>query len=145
MNDSEWTIREAQGEDLAFIYSTWTNSYRYDSDVARGCKNSVFYPEYATVIDHILSQPGAQVQIAALKDTPWVILGYFVSEGCVGHYTFVKEAFRKRGIARALWKATDTPTSIASHRTRMLEPILRVRETSVVYNPFVLFRQKRDE
>lgn len=146
MNDNEkWIIREAKGEDLAFIYSTWAKSYRYDADLTRGCKNSVFFPEYATVIDHILSQPGTQVQVAALESNPNVILGYFISEGCVGHYTFVKEAFQARGIAKALWKNSETPISIASHRTSTIEPVLNRYAGSVVYNPFVLFKQKRDE
>ena len=144
-NDETWIIREAVGDDLAFIYSTWTQSYRYDSDLVRGCKNSVFFPEYARVLDHILSQPDTQSEVAVLESNPNVILGYFISEGCIGHYTFVKEAFRGRGIASALWRFAAVPISVASHRTSAIEPVLARRATSIVYNPFFLFKQKREE
>lgn len=144
-DDENFIIRKARGDDLAFIYSTWAKSFRYDSDLARGCKNSVFFPEYARVIDDILSRPETEVAVAVLEKDPFVILGYFVSEGCVAHYTFVKEAFRSRGIATALWKSSELPISICTHRTSMAEDVLGRHSVSITYNPFLLFRQKRED
>ena len=141
MSDAEeYIIRDGRGDDLAFIYSTWTKSYRCDSDVAKGCRDSTFYSEYSKVIDQILSHPDTEIKVAALKSDPLVIYGYFVSQGEVGHYTFVKESFWNLGIASKLWNSCGHKISEYSHRTHTIRPILDRK--NVIYNPFILFKKK---
>ncbi len=141
MNDSRWNIRSAVGDDLPFIYGTWAQSYRYDSLIGKGCRNSIFFPEYNKVIDYILDQDDTQVLVAHLPAEPNVILGYFVCQPSVIHYVYVKEAFRKEGIAKSLFQASGGQGVYYTHRTKALVPLVLSIE-ALNYNPFLLFHQK---
>jgi hypothetical protein len=146
MNNSNWTIRRAHGDDLAFIYSTWVNSFRYDSSLGKSCRNSIFFPEYNRIVDHILISPETKVLVAVHKiEDNDIIIGYLVYEGPHFHYAFTKEAFRKFGVCKALFThAKGTDTSSFTHKTFSLDPILK-KYSELVYNPFPLFKQTQEQ
>lgn len=138
MNNSKWTIRSAIGDDLAFIYSTWERSYRYDSYLGKNCKNSIFFPYYARVIDWILSQSDTQVLLAVLPDEPNVILGYAVLQPNTLHYAFTKEAFQRMGIAKSIIGHFGQ-VQYFTHKTQSVVPCL-ARHPELTFNPFLLFK-----
>lgn len=140
MINSNFSIREAVGEDLPFIYSTWARSYRYDSPIGRSCKNSIFFPAFNKVIDHILSQSSTQVALAVKPDQPHVLFGYMVHQPDVVHYAFTKEAFWNHGIAKALLTHLGG-AKFYSHKTMTAQPILK-RFPDLSFNPFVLYKQE---
>jgi hypothetical protein len=148
MNNSNWIIRPAKGDDLPFIYSTWVNSFRYDSLIGKSCRNSTFFPEFNRVVDHILTRPSTKVLVAVhdLEDGERdIIIGYLVHEGPLFHYAFTKEVFRQFGVAKALFRrAKGTETSQFSHKTFDLDPILK-KYTDLIYNPFTLFKQTEEQ
>lgn len=143
MTHSNWTIRPAEGQDIPFIYSSWLNSYRYDSSLGRGCRNQVFFPEYNRVIDRILSRENVKTIVACKTDEPGVIFGYLVFQPGILHYCFVKEVFRKEGVASSL-ALSASPAIQFTHRTTALEPILK-KHPELIFNPFILFKQKPKE
>lgn len=139
MSENMWTIREPNKKDIAFIYATWLNSLYYDSWF-KGIQKSVYFDNYKKVIDHILSY--AKVSISCLKEDPNTILGYLVSEDPdVIHYLFVKEAFRRFGIAKSLFDHNfiSPERMLITHRTRQANQILNTK-SQFTYNPFLLYK-----
>lgn len=141
MTEQNWTIRNASGEDLSFIYSTWGRSYRYDSPVGRACRNSIFFKEYNRIIDYILSQPDVKILAAVKTDEPHVIFGYAVAQPGVLHYMFVKEAFFLNGIGSSLYLHLGKPQTY-THKTMTIRAILN-KHPEMTFNPFLLYKQER--
>lgn len=141
MTNSNWNIREAKGKDLSFIYSTWVNSYRYGSSLGKSCRNSIFFPEYNRIVDAILEKPRTKILVATTPEDPDTILGYLVHDPDVIHYVFVKEVFRKMGIARSLFHQSGRASAaVITHRTFEMDEILK-KHPDLIYNPFILFKK----
>ncbi len=141
-DQDKWIIRPYHKDDSAFMYSTWLNSYHYDS-WARTTSKTVFFTQYKQVIDNILTR--SMFTVAALKDDPEVILGYLISEPGIVHYLFVKEAFRKFGIATSLVKAVlQEDRFIITHKTQRAKLAIKNKE-HITYNPFLLFAKSVKE
>lgn len=134
---SIWSIRDINPEDHNFIYSTWLNSYRYDSYL-KSTPKSIYYNEYKLVVEDLLRT--SKTIICCLRDSPEVILGYLVFTPTLFHYCFVKEAFRNYGLAKAMHKHANTPTIYISHKTNTLNKILKGKN-EFSYNPFILFHK----
>jgi GNAT superfamily N-acetyltransferase len=134
----DWDIRNVRGEDIPFIYSSWLESYASTWDV----KKSTFMKEYRYVIDEFLGN--SHVLVACKKDEHDVVFGYLVADfvAPIIHYCYVKEVFRKQGIAKSLFKLKVTPTFTITHRTSIAKKILnREAFKDVTYNPFLLFNR----
>ncbi len=93
----------------------------------------VFYGNYPRLIEAALSEDGARVAVACLKDTPDVILGYAALNSMTHtlHWVFVKPQWRKIGIARML--IPDTVRKI-SHYTPPIGHLMRKKDLE--FNPF---------
>lgn len=125
--------RPAQPDDIPFIYASWLKSYRADSHVGASVPKGLFFDHYKLVLDRILLDGKALVMSPVGE--PSTILGYLVYEPGIVHYAFVKEHWRRLGIAKQLYRAAfGDHVPVASHRTRHTS-FLRVP-----YNPFVLYR-----
>lgn len=133
---SAYKLRQAIPSDINFIYSTWLDSYRYDSTIGKSCPNSTFYPNYQQVIDNLLKD--SDVLVACHDESPEVIFGYLVYDSDIIHYCFVKQAFRELGLAYAMWREAQFPLTF-THKTLSLEPIL-IKHKELKYNPFLLFQ-----
>lgn len=134
----EWLIREANGKDLPFIYSSWLSTYRYDSVLGKSCRNNVFFPEYTRVIDGILYNSKAVV--ACHKETPDVLFSYLVYEGTHLHYALTKKLFVKLGLFRSLLSAAG-PFKIFTHRTVTFQHVIEDKHPEWNYNPFLIYKR----
>lgn len=103
MKAEQYEIRLANGNDLPFIYATWLESYRYDSNFGKSHRNNIFFQDYRKVVDLLLQI--SNVFVAASKDDPDIIYGYIAAQnvGPTLHYIFVKGPFRRWGIGTALF------------------------------------------
>ena len=83
--------------------------------------------------------------MACLPNDVSVVLGYLVSEPQIIHYVFVKESFRRFGIARMLFdhEHDDLGLTECTHKTFISDEI--IRNHGLVYNPFLLFKRGLDE
>ena len=133
----EIKIRNPSPEDIPFIYATWLNSYCHDSALGKSVRNSVFHKEYKEVIDRIIQN--SQALIACHTDDPNVLFGYLIYSDGVAHYSFVKEAFRRFGIAKELLKESnlDIEKMIVTHKTFYLAGM----NQQFNFNPFGLFKK----
>ena len=145
----DWDIRPAIGTDLHYIYSAWLYSYRHESKIGRSTRKIIYFREYCSVIDSILSKEDTQVLIACSIDDKDVILGFLVSEYShainstpILHYVFVKEPFRNNKIARSLFeKCFGAGGDIYyTHATNDGIHALASRG-GFIYNPFLLFKR----
>ncbi len=131
-----WKVRKANPDDISFIYATWLKSYHYDS-WTRSIAKSVYFDNYKLVIDRLLNQ--SEVLVACHPTDENVILGYCVFEPNLIHYMFIKEAFRRFGIATDLIKKAGVKESATiTHKTQMAIPILRRKD--FIFNPFILYK-----
>lgn len=147
MSKQHWVIRKAIPKDIPFIYETWLKSYRLDSSLGRLTRSSIFFENYRTVVDKILQD--SNTDIACLREDEDIILGYLVSEDKILHYSFVKEAFRKIGIAKSLVLHREVDGILKhkdfkiTHETFHVERI--VDKYELEFNPYLLFNRATKE
>lgn len=141
MNQDDYNLRPAVGNDLPFIFDTFLKSYKMSSAIGKSCRNGIFFDNYRLVVDDILES--SSVTIACHKDEPSVIFGYIIHQGNILHYIFIKEAFRNLGLAKALYNhgLQDTDPLFGylytTHKTFISE---KIESLKVPFNPFVLFK-----
>lgn len=126
-------LRPGVKEDANFVFATWLKGYYYGSKATKTISKTSFMMEYHKVIENILSKPSTQVAVAALKDDPDVIIGYSVFDGPVLHWVFVKDGWRKMGIAASL---TDLPFTVCTHQTELGHKI----RPNLIFDPFLVIK-----
>jgi len=137
-------IRYMELADEPFVFRTWLETFRKDSLMAlptwqrhEWMDRRVFFAWQHAVVDRLLrGPPGGVVRIACDPAAPDTILGWSVSGLApekpggqptvpVLHYCYVREPWRKAGIARMLCRdVVDAPLWYCTHRTFFVEPIL---------------------
>lgn len=127
------SVREGVESDHPFIYASWLKGLRYGNDWFSLIESDHYYKNYHAVIEHLLNDPNTTVLIACLQEDPDVILGFSVSSGDRLHWVFVKQRWRKIGIARSL---APTQVSSVSHLTDAGKSILK-RHPGVTFKPFL--------
>jgi|SRR5580704_1716398 hypothetical protein len=105
-------FRKMDALDQRFVTDAWAKSYR-ESDYAGIIQNdswfSIMLPQFARIVEH----PDVHVTMAYDPSSPREsdLFGWICTETCqqdgypvpLVYYVFVKSAYRKRGIARALF------------------------------------------
>lgn len=147
LND-EWRIRQAIPDDIDFIYGSWLNCYKHASALGKSCRSSIFFDNYKLIVDRILQDKSTTVSVACLPSDEKVILGYIVQTGdSTLHFVYIKEAFRKFGIASTLivyaFPNNQNPI-ICSHKTFDSEKYFNKYKEKLEFNPFVLFQKERE-
>lgn len=115
-----------------------------DSAPARELDSALYFREETALIDQTLLDPRTRVLVAHKPDEVNVIYGYLVvterqAQEPLLHFCFVKEAFRSKGIATALYAEGIGPDGAKSTATHMTSKGRRAscRHPELVYNPYV--------
>jgi GNAT superfamily N-acetyltransferase len=138
-------VREVNADDINFILSSWTKSYRH-SYFAQKIPNGIYFDEHKKVIAKSLLS--SKVFVACLEEEPDQILGYICFDSnkyrgiLVVHYLFVKHLYRRFGVGKKLIAAakedarhkTDLPI-IVTHTTSAFK---RLEGDGFVYNPYLM-------
>lgn len=136
---NEIGIRGLKNLDLAFILSTWLESYR-KSPFAHRIKNSVFFPHHRKIAEHLLAK--CITRVAHLPDEEDVILGYICAEPPkTVHYIFVKDPWRNMHIAKRLLEDMGFNKSQGfqfTHWTKPFDETFEIDQVKLVYNPYAL-------
>lgn len=134
-------VRALQEMDLPFVFSSWLRSYKEQSAFAKRIKNDVYYFWHHQMIEVILKKPSMRGIVAHVQDEPDIILGYLIYEVVNGepkvvHYCFIKEPFRRLGIAKLLFAYAELEKDFfITHFTYLVEPIINKRE-DITYDPY---------
>lgn len=102
------------------IYATWLRSYQASSPATKTIPREQFFSGHHQVLDRIFSR-SPEVRLAVLPEDPEVVLGWLVREKSIVHYVYVKPAFRRYGIARAL--LGEQPWDTYTHHTYALREL----------------------
>ncbi len=130
-----FSIRDYLPEDLHFILSTWLRGLFYNSNTFRGIDKKSFFQHYEPVLRRLIAS--SRGRIACLVEDPSVILGYAFYEipklDVILHYIYVKQAFRRIGIAKDLM-----PMKInqVTHLTLLGQKILESHFKHIKFDPF---------
>lgn len=112
-NDLNYIIRPYDISDKALIHSSWKNSLKV-SATYDWMPSSVFYNHFNKSVMDILAHKHTTVLVACDDAEQDLVLGWICAGDDELHYVYVKEIYRKMGVARKLmWKAK---TALATTR-----------------------------
>jgi len=99
---SDFAIRAATRADEPFIYKAWLRGY-WDHFPARAIvSESEFFERWHRVIERILADKRTITVVAHVEGEPDSLLGFACANSDCVHWAYVKQAFRKLGIAHAM-------------------------------------------
>lgn len=137
--DEQVRFRLAMPGDAAFIADSWLRSYRKSADHIPG---PVYYAEHRHVIEGLL--PKCTVQIAHHAEDVHQILGWCAVQRIALqsgnsvwalHYCYVKQPFRRLGIASRLLAGLVGAGDFCSHQTAAGAAV--ARRLGLVFNPYL--------
>lgn len=136
-------LRPAKPEDVNFIVHSFLKRYR-DAIHIRLVTDKVYYEKQHAVIAKILQTPGCDVRVACDPEDEnhiygWVLAEHLTDDWILLHFCYVKGAFRRFGVAKALLNdVIGTSTKIQyTHKTKLvdfLDP-----QNRAVFNPMYVW------
>ena len=103
--ETELRFRPAGQEDVAFIFHSWLKCYRHAPGVA-GISSPVYYAQHHLLIEGLCRT--AKITMVCAKQDPTQLFGYICYDTAEGlpvlHFIYVKETYRRMGIAHMLCK-----------------------------------------
>lgn len=113
-SSDKWSYRGLQASDVEMVLKTWIGTYR--NSLHAGVIPNNRFTEITTDAINQLFKRGAQGLAAVNPDCPEHILGYVVSEVTrmgepVCHYVFVRDLYRRQGMAKELLKKAGVDPS----------------------------------
>jgi GNAT superfamily N-acetyltransferase len=138
-------IRRATEADEAFICDSWLRSFR-DSWFAGPIPNDLYYDLYRKIInERVRARKNAQTLVAVAPDDDSVILGFAcVEPPSIVHYVYVKDVFRRHGVASALVKYANIVEPV-QYTFRTKSGANSVASRNFSYNPFILRDVRKDD
>lgn len=137
-------IRPGYPADISFMYATWLKSYRTGSGLGLLSGKHVYFLTYNLILDQILSRPRTKVLVAVNNEDSHVIYGYLVYEPGILHYVFVKEAFRRFGIARHLYGHAFKERPHITHLTELGRDVI-CTHPGFKFNPSLIFNDEKGD
>lgn len=127
-----YDIRDACPEDTSFIMATFLRGLYYGDSWFSMIPKDIFMANYKMVIERLLQK--SVVKVACLKEDHNVILGYSIlsADYQAVHWTFVKSAWRRKGIAKSL--VPQHPTYV-THLSALGKSLMS-KLPNVTFNPF---------
>lgn len=129
-------VRQALDSDAPFIFSSWLKSFR-SSDFAKHLSNSMYYREHHKLIADILER--SQVICAVSDEDESQIFGWICAETGgpvpVVHYVYVKQTYRRVGIASKLLSLVADGAFLYTHDTGAAPELAK----NGVYSPYFAF------
>lgn len=96
------TKRPAKEDDLGLIYDTWPKGAWFSGVYGHNGDKDQWFTVFYRRAQSVLRR--ADVTIACLETDPDFILGYSIIDGETLEWIYVKDSYRKQGIARFLLK-----------------------------------------
>lgn len=110
-------------QDSGFLYSTMPKGVYFGSSSRQTYYRNDFFIHFQKYMKELLTH--AKVSVACMQDDPRIILGYSVFADTILHFVYVKELFRKQGIATLLLKNQPISAICEKNLTKIGVDILR--------------------
>jgi len=133
MTSDLWMLRPAIESDRHFILDTW---YRAHPPLFRGVSGRVYFNGQSRLIKRLYDQCAAYV--ACYAGDSDLVLGWSVTSASAVHYVWVREDFRRQGIARALLTPYIGKPTIYTHPPNRAY-IRDLIPKDWVYDPYLAF------
>lgn len=133
----EVEIRPALPDDLNLVRKSWMRSYR-KAEAMQGVSDATYDQQMPERIARLIQSPRVQVLVASPPGDTLTAFGFIVaSPPDTLHYLWVKESWRRMGIARRL-VSHALPDGIArfTHLTRMGAGVWLSKAHNALYDPF---------
>lgn len=132
-------------KDAGFIFSTWPKSVYYSGINLEDCeRKSDWFKAFHIYINNLL--PESEISIACMQDDPGIIIGYCIVSGRTLQFIYIKELFRKQGIARLLLKLNPQIREINyAFMTRVGDAILAEHPNYPVKEESTLLNTQKEE
>lgn len=99
----KFKVRGPEPGDLNFILSTWLKGFYFGNEwLKKHVEAKAYFEFFEEIAKAVLTRADTEVRVSCLEEDENVILGYSIIEGTCLHFVFVKEPWRKLGIAKAL-------------------------------------------
>lgn len=140
-----YVLRQAEADDVPFICNSWVRSYYNDFAWLHRdqVEQDAYFDGQRALVGHILERCGAL--IACNPEKPTQIFGYLVAEKpdaqqvAIVHWLYVKQHFRRMGIAKQLLQTLGAPKAIyCSHWTPLCAG--KRDQWGLVFHPFTAVR-----
>jgi hypothetical protein len=128
-------IRDMQPSDKNFVLATFLRGIYHGDSWFSKIPRGIFMQNYKVFAEALIDTTNkVTVKVACLPDDKDIIMGYSIlsADYQTIHFVYVKEAWRKKGIARAL--LPKFPTTV-THLTDLGSKLLHKFE-NVTFNPF---------
>jgi ribosomal protein S18 acetylase RimI-like enzyme len=137
-------IRKLLPSDIPLITSTWLKTYRAKSSWIKKIMEGCYFSEHNHLINrHVMT---ADVYVICDPEDDEHVFGYLVGlnrQKCdTIHYIYIKQAFRGKGLAKALLDAFQKRTEMYNTHETMPNHLLnhlKKRYARVIYNPYPFF------
>ena len=141
-----YKIRLMVPSDKNFIYRSWLQSYKHDSPMTVFIGRDFFFKIQQKIVDTIFSRDDTKTIIACDENDEEIIFGFLVYQPKIIHYVYVKEPFRKLGIATTLLKELGNVENFqGSHFTYKYYDLWDTGKISIDYNPRLLQGMVKDD
>lgn len=142
-----YVTRRFRSGDRDLLFSTWMNTLKAtvleppgrNIDPVVKQSPSVFFSGQQRRIEQLLADAQTRIACVALTDDLDVVLGWAAARGDCLHYVFVKDGWRRRGIAKQLI-AEVLPDGFRrfSVRTPSGDSFIVVRHRGLIFDPYAL-------
>ena len=128
------TLRRATPDERPLVAASWFESYRRGGS-SPNVQFEVYKAGQGGLITRLIDR--SEVWVATLPAVPDEVCGWVARVGPVVHYVYVKQAYRRLGIARALVNGTGPRPEWHTHETR---PVGRsfAQALGTRYNPWLV-------
>lgn len=105
---SAYTFRPYVHDDIPFIGSSWGKSFYNASYYADHFRPRIFLKHHRAMRDRVFERDNLAMIVCAASEEPDQILGWVAIEvmpenvGTILHYVYVKELYRREGLAKEL-------------------------------------------
>lgn len=129
-----YLVRDLVDDDRKFITASFLQGLYYGDSWFSAIPLDIFMSNYKKALDALLANPGTVVKVACLKDEQDTILGYSIlgNNYQTIHWVFVKSAWRKGGIGKAL---TPQFPTVVTHLNALGKSLLN-KVSNPTFNPF---------
>lgn len=126
-----FVLRDAVDSDLGFVQNSWRGTFHLGGFGAQDSDREHYHEEMTRLFERILKR--ARVRVACDTKDQDVLLGFAVATGRELHFVYVRQDFRRLGVARALVEDLDPKQFTFSTRQGVAR--LKPRERGWAFTP----------